>query len=199
MNIDLLITKEGEAGLIASENLVKKAAGILIDTETGTLSIEFADMDHLDLNIPVEDRLARALDGNAQLHIGAVKNGNIAQAYQVPLMFSDDPYRGELLGQGKSPLPLVAFASFMKKCAFGQPVHRDDLGSEEDMGCILGDSSPAALDFAPHLARAHAMEARPAAAPNMTPPGMGLGGPGGSGGGGYQQTRRWNNTDDDDG
>lgn len=187
MNIDLLFTNEGEAGLISNENLIKKTIGILLDTENGTLTFEFADMDHIDLNIPVEGEFFDALDQNTILHIGSVKDGHIAQAYQVPLLFSDDPYRGEAMGVAVPETPLLAFHSFISRCAFGQAVHREDLESEDDMGCILGDMSPAALEFAPHMERRFAMEAKPAAAPQINAPGMGLGGSGGgrASGGGY--------------
>jgi hypothetical protein len=187
MNIDLLFTQEGEAGLITSENLVKKVAGVLFDTESAILTLEFADMDYMDLNIPVEQGFAHYLDLNNIIHIGAVKNNHIGQAYQVPLMFSDDPYRAEMMDMQANDTPLAQFGYFIKQCIAGQPVFREDLGDEDTMGCILGDASPSALEFAPHLARRYAQEIRPSAAPSINAPGMGLGSGGGgnSGGGTY--------------
>lgn len=186
MNIDLLFTEQGEAGLISSENLLKKAAGIVFDTKTGLITVEYADMDFMEFNVPVEPEYFDALDRNAQIHLGAVKQGKISQAYQVPLMFLDDPYRMEAHREVRQPAnPLLAFEYFVKACIAGQPVHREDLGDESAMGCILGDASPASLEFAPHLARRHAMEAAPKAAPNYTlgpsTPGLGSSGSGGSG------------------
>ena len=185
MDIDLLFTETGEAGLICSENLVKKALGLLFDMQTGLMSIEYADMDALDFNIPIDEEFHETLDRCQFLHIGAVKEGNIAQAYQIPLMFLDDPYRGEMLGRTpQAKNPLQAFDFFIKRCVQGQPVHRDDLGDESNAGCVLGDAVPSALQFAPHLARRHAMEVRPVAAPSgPNVPGMGLGGSGGGRGG----------------
>lgn len=182
MNIDLLFTEHGEAGLICSANLVQKALGIVFDTQTGTLSLEYADMDYMDLNIPVEEEFFETLDFCAQIHIGAIVDGHIAQAYQIPFMFLDDPYRGEAFKNIKQPKnPLDSFNYFVKQCVAGQPVHRDDLGNEDTMGCVLGDASPADLEFAPHLARRHAMEVAPKAAPSGPgPSGPGLGGAGGS-------------------
>ncbi len=180
MNIDLLFTQDGQAGLICNENPMKKAIGIVFDTQTGLITAEYADMDFTEFNIPVEVSFFEALDRNPQIHIGAVKNGNISQAYQVPFMFLDDPYRTEMIGKTPQlPNPLQAFEFFVKHCVTGQPVHRDDLGDEGAMGCVLGDAVPSALQFAPHLARRHAMEAAPKAMPtlNMGPsaPGLGLG------------------------
>jgi hypothetical protein len=144
MNIDLLFTPKGESGLICSENLIKKAIGILFDPQSGTMSIEYADADHMDLNIPVEDEFFERLDFCPHLHIGAVKDGKIAQAYQVPLMMLNDPYRGEMLRRAQPPdKPLAAFQYFIKSCVFGQPVHRDDAGDEDTLGCILGEAQPA--------------------------------------------------------
>jgi hypothetical protein len=186
MNIDLLFTQNGEAGLIASENLVKKASGIVLDTKNGILTLEYVDSDYQELNIPVESEFFAMLDLCGRIHVGAVKNGNIAQAYQIPLMFLDDPYRGQDIAQMVQPKnPLQAFNVFVKKVVSGQPVHRDDLGNEEAMGCILGDASPASLQFAPHLQRRHAMEVGPRAVPTH---GLRYGGPaapglGSSGGG----------------
>lgn len=188
MNIDLLFSDDFQAGLISDSNLVKKAAGVLIDTQTGTLTLEYVDMDFEELNIPVEAEFFGALEMNRQIHIGAVKNGNIAQAYQIPLMFLDDPYRTEALGTARqSKNPLLAFEFFVKNARNGQPVHRDDLGDEDSMGCILGDSSPASLQFAPHLARQRAVEAAPKAMPDLT---LGPSTPGLGGGGRVQRSRQ---------
>ncbi len=80
MNIDLLFTDAGEAGLICSENLVAKAAGAVFDTQTGILTLEFNDMDFLEMNIPVDGEFFGRLDYCAQVHVGAIKDGSIAQA-----------------------------------------------------------------------------------------------------------------------
>ena len=139
-------------------------------------------MDFEVLNIPVEAEFYEALDMCSQIHIGAVKDGHIAQAYQAPFMFLDDPYRMEAFKNLVQPRnPLQAFGGFVKACIFGQPVHREDLGDEETMGCILGNAVPASLQFAPQLARRHAMEAQPKAAPRGP---SGPSGPGGMGDGG---------------
>lgn len=176
MNIDLLLTEHGEAGLICSENPVKKAIGIVFDTQSGMLTAEYADMDYLEFNIPVDSDHFETLDQMGQIHMGAVKNGNISQAYQIPFLFLDDPYRTESLQNVKQlPNPLQAFERFVKSCVIGQPVHREDLGDESAMGCVLGDAVPSSLEFAPHLARRHAMEASPKAAPQLGPSGPGLG------------------------
>lgn len=181
MDIDLLFTADGEAGLITSENLVTKAVGAVFDTQTGILSLEFADMDFLETNIPIDEEFFARLDFCAQVHLGAVKDGHIAQAYQIPFMFLDDPYRGQAIAQLQQPKnPLQAFEYFVKACVVGQPVHREDL-SDDTLGCVLGDAVPSSLQFAPHLARRHQLEVAPKAAPSG--PGPSTPGLGSSGGG----------------
>lgn len=188
MNIDLLFTQDGEAGLLASQNFFKKLACVVLDFETSTLTLEYKDMDYLELNIPVEQDYFAVLDASPLIHIGAVMKGDISQAYQVPLMIMDDPYRLEMfkdVGQGESSLQ--AFGYFVKSCMFGQPVHRDDLGDENTQGCILGDAMPSSLQFAPHLARQIALEAGLRAAPRAAPRGPSGPGMGGGGGGSTSQ------------
>lgn len=195
MNIDLLFTARGEAGLISSENLVKKIAGVVLDSQSSTLTLEFVDMDYQDLNIPIDSDFLVALDRVAQVHIGAVKGGNISQAYQIPFMFLDDPYRNEAMAKMKqSANPLAAFDHFIKSCVKGQPVHREDLGNEDTMGCVLGDAGPSGLQFAPHLARRHGMEVAPKAQPRG--PGPSAPGLGSSGGGTYIPPRTDNDNDE---
>lgn len=193
MNIDLLFTNEYEAGLISDANLVKKAAGVLLDTQSGLMTLEYVDMDFDELNIPVDDDFIHMLGQNTHLHIGAVKNGNIAQAYQIPLMMLNDPYRGQKLGRPQTgDNPLWAFEVFIRNTINGQPVHRDNLGDEDTVGCVLGDAMPSALQFAPHLAQQRSLEAAPKAQPTFTP--SGPAGPGLGSGGGGGTVRRGGNT-----
>ena len=104
MNIDLLFNARGECGLLSSENFIKKLVGVVFDISEGMLSLEFTDMSHMDLNIPVEEDFFNTLEFTPLVHIGAVKEGKIAQAYQVPLMLLDDPYRAAAFKNVKIPL-----------------------------------------------------------------------------------------------
>lgn len=193
MDIDLLFTDTGTAGLIADRNFIKKIAGVMLDAGSGILTLEYTDMDSLELNIPVEPEFFYILGVNSWLHVGAVKDGNIAQAYQAPLMLLGEPLTRSTQ---KSANPLLAFERFIKTCTGGQPVHREDLGDETATGCVLGDAMPSSLQFAPHLAQRHALEAAPKVAPVAAPraPGLGLGG--GGGGGHTQHTSRRPPTDE---
>ena len=189
MNIDLLFNARGECGLLSSENFIKKLVGVVFDISEGMLSLEFTDMSHMDLNIPVEEDFFNTLEFTPLVHIGAVKEGKIAQAYQVPLMLLDDPYRAAAFKNVKIPeRPLESFHYFVKTCVLGQPVHRDDAGDESTAGCILGDAQPSSLEFAPHLARRHTLEVMPTTDLNLSGPGLGLGGSSGGGGRSVRQT-----------
>lgn len=189
MNIDLLFNAKGECGLLSSENFVKKLVGVVFDTAEGMLSLEFTDMSHMDLNIPVEPDYFNTLEFTPLVQIGSVVEGKISQAYQVPLMLLDDPYRAAAFKNVKVPTkPLESFYYFVKNCVVGQPVHRDDAGDESTAGCILGDAQPSSLEFAPHLARRHTLEVMPSADLNLSGPGLGLGGS--SGGGGARAARQ---------
>lgn len=185
MDIDILFTTNGEAGIISDKNLVKKLAGVLFDPQSGLISMEYVDMDQIELNIPLDREYLPLLDSVNRLHFGAINKGEIAQAYQIPLLFVDDPYRSEAdLQIDQYPRPLQAFEHFVRRCTKGQPVHREDLGDEHKMGCILGEAAPASLTFAPHLARRHAMETAPRHAPSAPgPSGPGLGSGSAAGGG----------------
>jgi hypothetical protein len=186
MNIDLLVSNSGDIGFVASEIPAKKLAGVILEKSTGLVTYEFQDMEIMELNIAVDEEFYHSMNHTSFVHIGSYMNDHIAQAYQVPLMFQDDPYRGEFLAARPPPAsPLLAFEHFIKNCIAGQPVHRANLGDESNAGCILGEAVPSSLEFAPHLARRHALEATPSgpsAAPAVGP--STPGGPGGMGGGG---------------
>lgn len=170
MNIDLLVTKKGEAGLLCSRNLISKAQAVVLDSGNGILSIEFAQMDSMDMNIPIEEEYFDLFDNTPFLHIGSVKDGKIGQAYQVPLMILNDPYRMHLLQSSRPPeKPLLAFQYFVKDCTLGQPIHRDDMGDETTNGCILGDTLPSSLEFAPQLAKRHGFEIQNIPVPDILP------------------------------
>ncbi|HBH26117.1 MAG TPA: hypothetical protein DDX54_01780 [Rhodospirillaceae bacterium] len=183
MNIDLLITAQGLAGLVAGANLPRKVVGMLFEPATGTLSLEMMDAGALPLNIPVDEELRPALAGNYFPFVGAVKGGHIAQGYQAPLAVIGDAFHAQMAAAARpAAQPLTAFAAFMAGCVAGQPVHREDLADEDTRGCVLGAAAPATLQFAPHLAQQRALEAAPRG-PIPHAPGLGLGGSGGGGGG----------------
>lgn len=183
MNIDLLLTQQNDAGLVSDREFESPVAGIMFDAETRQLTMEFADLDTYELNIPVEDDISEALLWATAIQVGVIANGQIQDNRQVPLMLLNDP--DGMPGKERPMRPsnsVTAFENFLKACIAGQPIHRDDLGNEDASGSVMGGINRSVLEFAPHLARQRTLEAShdlnmsgPAA------PGMGMGGGGGGG------------------
>ena len=182
MNIDLLMTRQGDAGLVCDGAFESPVAGVMFDAETRQITLEYANLDTTDLNIPVEDDIADALLWAMSMQIGVIEEGQIQDNRQVPLMLLNDP--DGMPGRDAPVKPtksVTAFEAFLKACVTGQPLHRDDLGNEEISGSVVGGINRAVLDFAPHLARQKTLEASHDL--NMggpAVPGMGMGGGGAS-------------------
>ncbi|MCB9989991.1 MAG: hypothetical protein H6867_01265 [Rhodospirillales bacterium] len=183
MNIDLLVTQQGDAGLVCDAGFDSPVAGVLFDAETREVTLEYANLETTHLNIPVEDDIAEMLLWAMSVQVGVIAQNQVQDNRQVPLMLLNDPdgMPGRELPM-KASNSVVAFERFLKACVTGQPLHRDDLGNEDDSGSVMGGMNRAVLQFAPHLARQRTLEAThdlnmsgPAA------PGMGMGGGGGGG------------------
>ncbi len=187
MNIDLLITQDGDIGLVCDAAFESAVAGAMFDAETRQLTLEHANLDTFDLNIPIEDDIADALIWTHILQVGVIAHDQVQDNQQVPLMLLNDPHGME---QGRPPMrpakSVMAFERFLKACVAGQPVHRDDLGDEDIAGSVVGGLNRAVLQFAPHLARQRTLEAshdlNMSGPSGPSAPGMGLGGGGGGGG-----------------
>ena len=187
MNIDLLFTRQGQAGLLCDGVFPTPVAAIMLDANAYQLSIEFSDMDSMDLNIPVEEDFVHSLLYAEFLQVGAIVEGTIASSRQVPIVFINEPN-----GSGQPTMPakvknsVTEFETFMKRTITGQPLHRDDLGDENTAESVVSGLNTAVLQFAPQLARQKTMEAAPKAAPTLdhAPKGPGPGGMGGNAGSG---------------
>ena len=191
MNIDLLLSKEGQMAIVGDRTFDSPVAGVMFDIQTGLMSLEFADDEPLDMNIPVEQDFARHFDLMLDIYVGAIENGTIADARRVPVILMNDPFGGGNTGRFavKPGRALGAFEAFLKKCVAGQPLHREDLGDEGSAGGVMGGVNPAVLQFSPQLARQRAIEAAHRAAPVAAPSAPGFG-PKGMGGGGSNIVRR---------
>ncbi len=172
MNIDLLLTDRHEAGLVCDQPWGGVVAGVMFDTDSGLLSIEFPDHDTLDLNIPVQESFIEPLTLSLTFHMGALVGEQIVESRQVPLLFLNDPSANVGFGRMARPRSSVLdFERFLKACIAGQPIHRDDLGDEDSTGSVIGGVNTALLKFAPNLARQRLMETAPHLAPRA--PGIG--------------------------
>jgi hypothetical protein len=191
VNIDLLQSKEGQMAIVGDRSFDSPVAGVMFDMQTGLMSLEFADDEPLDMNIPVEHDFGAHFDLMLDIYVGSIENGAITDARRVPVMLMNDPFGGGNTGRFavKPGRALGAFEAFLKKCVAGQPLHRDDLGDEGSAGGVMGGINPAVLQFSPQLARQRAIEAAHRAAPVAAPSAPGFG-PKGMGGGGNSTVRR---------
>jgi hypothetical protein len=161
----------------------------MLDADAHQLSLEFSDMESMDLNIPVEETFVGRLLYSEFLQVGAIIEGTVAASKQVPILFLNDPYSdGRPKRPSKTKNSVLEFESFMKKTVTGQPAHRDDLGNEATAESVISGLNTAVLQFAPQLARQKTMEAAPKAAPKAPAP-SGPSGPGGPGGGSASPVR----------
>jgi hypothetical protein len=199
------MSQQGQMALVSDRLFKSPVAGIMFDAQTGMISLEFADTDSLDLNIPVEREFGERIETMLDMYVGVIDHNQIADSRRVPIVLLNDPFGGGNAGHFavKPGRALGAFEQFLKRCVAGQPLHRDDLGDEGSAGGVMGGINPAVLQFSPQLARQRAMEAARHATPNAAPsaPGFGPKGMGGGGGGVRYTTppaRRPPSDDDDD-
>lgn len=177
MNIDLLLTDKGEAGLVCDRAAGCAVAGIMFDSDTGLMTIEYTELDPLELNIPVDDSYIEALYYATSIQVGTIIGGEIRESCQVPLLLLNDPAANNDRARFAKPrASVLAFEYFLKSAVQGQPLHRDDLGDDSGTS-VMGGMSAAVLKFAPNLARQRTREITPTLAPKgPNPPGLGLGG-----------------------
>ena len=183
MNIDLLMTSSGAAGIVTDQPLEHPVTTVLLDPIAGIMNLETDDLDSIEMNIPVSEEFLSSLCYTPVLQFGVIHNRAVQDARAVELMLLSEPTFGpppHFQGGGRVKSSVMAFESFLKNAVTGQPLYRDDLGDEDSLEGVMAGLDKAVLDFAPHLARQRNMEAAPRVAPSV--PGLGLGGSGGGGG-----------------
>lgn len=155
MQIDLLLSPRGEAGLVSSRSFDSPVSGIIFDLGDRSLTLELGEtMDSLRLNIPVGDDFVDTLKAATYLHICAVEKQRMTFAAQVPLMkvsTNEDDFFHEGGGH-RGIMPLQAWLADSK---FAQSVHRDNLADTGTNGGIMHREglSRATLQVAPQLAQ----------------------------------------------
>ncbi|MFA5593164.1 MAG: hypothetical protein WC989_07605 [Micavibrio sp.] len=176
MNIDLFHTGAGEAGLLCGGPFKSRISGAILDAQTLNLTLELGDGDTFHLNIPVAESNREKLLFAHKLYIGFFEESILTDAFEVPLLYLNDPYGSEF-GQS-SPLAkprrsVLLFEQFMKRCAFAQPLHRDNLGDEDSARSLLRGADPKALTLSPALMRQIELNAIPTLenVPQMPGPG----------------------------
>jgi len=179
MNIDLFHTGQSEAGLVCDTAFAAPVAGVILDAQTLALIIELGNGETFHLNIPVAENHREKLLFAHRMYVGYLDGKLLADSFEVPLLYLNDPYGSEF-GQAtplaKPKRSVIAFEQFMKRCNFAQALHRENLGDEDSARSVLRGVDPHALQLAPTLLRQMQVTAAPALqnAPQM--PGLGGGG-----------------------
>lgn len=91
MNIDLLMNKDGDFGLVATGRFAAKVSGVIFDHKELQLSLEFADMmESMILNVPVDPDYTDRLSRKSKMHVVGTDKKLIHEAYSVPLYHVND-------------------------------------------------------------------------------------------------------------
>lgn len=177
MNIDLLMTRRNEAGLVYDQPLEFNPTHAILDYDSGYLTLYGNNQKSLWMNIPVSSETIEILIQTKGLHLGLIRSGIIEAISYVTLVIS---VAFDINVPRIEPSPrksAVSYEIFMRECSIGQAVHRDDLSNNNVSSSILEDLSPSVLKFAPTLANQKTMEMAYKNAPTFAPTlGMGLGG-----------------------
>ena len=100
MNIDLLINKTHDVGIVTTSKFESRVTAAIFDHQTHEISLEFgATMDSLTMNIPVAYDIVPDLVQRGSLFFIGTDRELIHEAYQIPLMHVNDmaakPTQGE--------------------------------------------------------------------------------------------------------
>jgi len=178
MNIDLFTSTTHECGLICNAMFPSMPVGIIFDVETSDMTVELLEDAPFHMNIPVQEELTNSLLNAKVIHIGFLIENEVQDTISVPIMLLNDPYGGEFSGMNPATKPtrsIIAFEDFMKRCAYAQALHRDNLGDETDSVSILRSNDPKNLQFAASLTRQRQAELQgPQLGPQLGPRGVEL-------------------------
>lgn len=181
MNVDIIFTKSGEAGLVADMATPRDINAVSYDFSTCQATLVLAGGEHFQLNILLDEMLNEPLTRLSEIHFGVVVKDEIISVTQVPFVITNHPFieiEKYVFTPRNSP---TLFEMFLRRCFHGQPVHRESFGDDNVRG-ILGGLSPSLLKLAPNLSYRRDRELAlqqpaPSAAPTMAP---GMGGDGGN-------------------
>lgn len=174
INIDLLLTENGDIGLILDRSLADYITGVMYDATSYEFMLESAESVPLTLNIPVEVDYNAYVAENAVVHIAVLASGRVEDAQRVPLVvFDQSGIRQGEDDEDFSPAEqsVRAFENFLQAVVVGQPIHRADLDDDESSHFVVQGMNPFLVQFAPQLMRQRLLETAPL--PPHAPPGLG--------------------------
>ncbi len=101
MNIDLLINKTQDVGIVTTGKFESAVTAAILDHENQTISLEFGEtMDSMDMNVPIADDLIPYLNQKTHLFVIGTDKVHIHEAYRIPLMHINNMNRKDV-GQWK--------------------------------------------------------------------------------------------------
>jgi hypothetical protein len=101
MDIDLLISKTQDVGIVTNGKFESAVTAAILDHETYMLSLEFGKtMDSMDMNIPVSHDFVPYLTNTSHLFVIGTDRAHIHEAYRIPLMHVND-YNSNNIGEWK--------------------------------------------------------------------------------------------------
>ena len=99
MDIDLLISKGHDVGLVSNGKFENIVTAAIFDHETRRISLEFGEaMDSMNLNIPVTEEFVPYLSQRSHLFMIGTDRTYIYEAYDIPLIHINDFKDPELGG-----------------------------------------------------------------------------------------------------
>ena len=91
MNIDLLLSKQHDLGLVFTGKFESTVTAAIFDHETHYISLEFGEtMDSMVLNVPVSDDFINYMVQKPYLYMIGTDKTHIHEAYRIPLMHVND-------------------------------------------------------------------------------------------------------------
>ena len=91
MNIDLLINKTQDIGIVTTSKFESRITAAIFDHETHQISLEFGEtMDSMTMNVPVDNEFIPYLMQRSQMFVIGTDRELIHEAYQIPLMHVND-------------------------------------------------------------------------------------------------------------
>lgn len=91
MNIDLLISKTQDVGLVTTGKFDSIITAAIFDHETQMISLEMGEiMDTMHLNIPVSEEFLNYIKQRTFLYMIGTDKTHIHEAYRIPLMHIND-------------------------------------------------------------------------------------------------------------
>jgi hypothetical protein len=91
MDIDLLVSKSDDVGLVTTGKFDSRPTAAIFDHETHVMSLEFGEtMESLSLNVAVGEDLMPYLLQRSHLFMIGTDTKHIHEAYRIPLMHVND-------------------------------------------------------------------------------------------------------------